>query len=563
MGFRGRPCRNCPASEPRSNSGCLPYETARGNALSRYWNGHDYVLRDDLSLVHGNHLFQFGGTYTRWLLQHQRNDNGLNIITTPTSSSVPGEGIATPAAYIPRNCSVQGIRPVELALCADAGIRLRNTRILSPGWRSSAALWDSIKAASVVNNYNAHFSDTWKMTRTFTLTYGLAYEVQMPPYERNGNQPMVVDRDGNNFASLDYLALREKAALSALGINRSSDSPPCATSEQDVSIRSILSTPDSVLVSRLPGILRSRTACWQRFLAPAARSFAEAMPGSLAESTESISSRFRCKARESGRPSPASAPAAVGNASGLPVSDPTTAFRIGTDGMSAPLPAVDQVLAQPYFPGIDGNAPLGETWIMDSKLIPSAYRSVHFLDSTPDRIDDTTVSRIHRNDQPERAMARGVERSTIHDDAERPDLRHRIRERLSGHGLGQAVASSRSSKSAMGGAQSPYCRSFANCTAAVASQQSSDILNTNVRRLWSSLDNSQGWTLGRTSPARPLFKPREFPVRSVALLELQRSFRVSDHAGLASASRSGRISPSAARWETVGQLKRNHEHGHV
>ena len=83
--------------------GLLPYETARGNALSRYWNGHDYVVRNDLSLVHGSHLFQFGGTFTRWLLQHQRNDNGLNMITTPTYVVGSGEGIATPAAYIPAN----------------------------------------------------------------------------------------------------------------------------------------------------------------------------------------------------------------------------------------------------------------------------------------------------------------------------------------------------------------------------------------------------------------------------------------------------------------------------
>ena len=209
------------------------------------------------------------------------------------------------------------------------------------------------------------------MTRTFTLTYGLAYEVQMPPYERNGNQPMVVDRDGNNFASLDYLAQREKAALAGL---RVSTDPRVLHRAQrgrrtEVSVRSS-SIPGSAPDSRPPGILRSRMACWGRFLAPASPCFAEAMPGSSAELMASILSRFRCKARESGRPSHASAPAAVDSVSGSSGVDPTTAFRIGTDGMSAPLPAVDQVLAQPYFPGIGGNAPLGETWIMDSKLIP-------------------------------------------------------------------------------------------------------------------------------------------------------------------------------------------------
>ncbi len=34
---------------------------------------------------------------------------------------------------------------------------------------------------------------------------------------------------------------------------------------------------------------------------------------------------------------------------------PSNAFRIGTDGNSAPIPAVSQTLSQPYYPGIGGN----------------------------------------------------------------------------------------------------------------------------------------------------------------------------------------------------------------
>src|SRR5204862_1091802 len=34
--------------------------------------------------------------------------------------------------------------------------------------------------------------------------------------------------------------------------------------------------------------------------------------------------------------------------------NPTTAFRIGTDGLVAPLPAAAQQLPQPFFPGTNG-----------------------------------------------------------------------------------------------------------------------------------------------------------------------------------------------------------------
>ena len=35
---------------------------------------------------------------------------------------------------------------------------------------------------------------------------------------------------------------------------------------------------------------------------------------------------------------------------------PSTAFRIGTNGLVAPLPPVTSTLAQPYLPGVGGNA---------------------------------------------------------------------------------------------------------------------------------------------------------------------------------------------------------------
>jgi len=50
--------------------------------------------------------------------------------------------------------------------------------------------------------------------------------------------------------------------------------------------------------------------------------------------------------------------------------DPTTAFRIGTDGLSAPLPAVSQTLPQPFFPGVGGNAAAGTSWVLDPNIKP-------------------------------------------------------------------------------------------------------------------------------------------------------------------------------------------------
>src|SRR5262245_12131317 len=39
----------------------IPYNVNAQNARTRFWDGQDHTLRDDLTLVEGNHMFQFGG----------------------------------------------------------------------------------------------------------------------------------------------------------------------------------------------------------------------------------------------------------------------------------------------------------------------------------------------------------------------------------------------------------------------------------------------------------------------------------------------------------------------
>src|SRR5207253_6842701 len=66
---------------------------------------------------------------------------------------------------------------------------------------------------SIIPFYNVYFSDTWRMRPTFTLTYGLGYTVEMPPYEIEGKQVMLVDAAANPIVTEDYLAQRKTAAL--------------------------------------------------------------------------------------------------------------------------------------------------------------------------------------------------------------------------------------------------------------------------------------------------------------------------------------------------------------
>jgi len=58
-------------------------------------------------------------------------------------------------------------------------------------------------------------------------------------------------------------------------------------------------------------------------------------------------------------------------------------------------------------------------------------------------------------------------------------------------------------EAALGGAGSKYCAGYANCTAAVAALQKSNITSTLVYNLWTALNAAPSWTLGRTLLASP------------------------------------------------------------
>jgi len=483
--------------------GLLPFETARGNALSRYWNGQDKVVRNDLSLMHGNHLFQFGGTYTRWFLQHQRNDNGLNMISTPTYVLGTGEGIATPTTFIPAAVPSReysrwhSLYSQTLGLVAESHVFYpRKGGVLQP-------FGTSIKAASVVPNYNGYFSDTWKVKPTFTLTYGLGYEVQMPPYEKNGNQPMVVDRDGNAFSSHDYLALREKAALAGTAYQ-----PLLGFS----TVRNVGKGRKYPFDPVYYGFSPRLAAAWNprfdsgllgKVLGPGktvirggyARIFGRVNGINIVQvplQGTGIGQAVACIGVHRN-----------GQCLGSAGVDPATAFRIGTDGMSAPLPGVDQVLAQPYFPGVGGNAPLGETWILDKDLVPPRTDqftfSIQRQFSSKTKIEAGYIGMISRNEMWRAELNATPYMTTLNGQS----FATAFASLYQSVSTGQAVQPLPFFEAAMGGSRSAYCSAFQSCTAAVASRLRSDILNTNVRRLWSGLDSAAGWTLGRTLTSSP------------------------------------------------------------
>jgi hypothetical protein len=67
------------AAKPRPGSALIPYNVNTQSVRQRFWDGQDKQLRDDLTMLKGNHLFSFGGAYARNFDYHSRTDNGAGV----------------------------------------------------------------------------------------------------------------------------------------------------------------------------------------------------------------------------------------------------------------------------------------------------------------------------------------------------------------------------------------------------------------------------------------------------------------------------------------------------
>jgi len=181
-----------------------------------------------------------------------------------------------------------------------------------------------------------------------------------------------------------------------------------------------------------------------------------------------------------------------------------TAFRIGADGMAAPLPAISQTLPQPYFPGVNGSAAAGDGSQLDPKLKPSHSDEFNFT--------------VQRAISQKLVVEAGYIGRRIRDEFQQINLDAvPYMTTLGGQSFASAYAALYMQlnsgvttptaqpffEAALGGPGSAYCAKFVSCTAAVASNLKTSILSTQVYNLWNSLNAAPSWTLGRTLLSSP------------------------------------------------------------
>lgn len=211
-----------PLGEGASISGTLsPFNVNTQQIRTRFWDGHDTFLREDLTYLKGKHMLQFGGQFQHNWDYHQRSDNGGGINFTPTYQLGDGSG----SGLIDLSGLGGGFpsSSVNLARMAAAAYGMvTDAQVAYTRAGSNLALNPPLTKAfdqSTILFYNFYGSDTWHIKPTFTLTYGMGWTLEMPPTEAEGKQDVLVDDSNEPVDAQSYFHQRQVQALQGVVYN--------------------------------------------------------------------------------------------------------------------------------------------------------------------------------------------------------------------------------------------------------------------------------------------------------------------------------------------------------
>jgi hypothetical protein len=511
----------------------MPYNTNNQNVRTRYWNGHDYMYRDDVTWVKGSHLFQLGGMYLRNVDTHKRNDNGESINTY--EQYVIGEGGTTPLAGLgiamcgtPATCYIPaGVSPTKygnlysmvlgmvdstqglftrglgglttglplnpIASCAIASVAA------TAGCTSSPA----VSATSIIPTYNVYWTDSWRVKPKFTVNYGLGYTIEMPPYETTGGfQTVMVDTNNHIFYAAQFLqkeqelALQGQAYAPTVGFNTVRNVVNHSKYPYDPFYGG-LSPRIGVAWNFLPNtVLRGGYArIFGRINGVNPLLVPLLTPGLLQPTT--------C-----GGPQ---APSIAGNNTtcGIAGTSPANVFRVGKDGTVAPLPPPSLNLPLPWYPGVNDIATgTGETFDPNFKPNKSDEFTLTIQHQFGSKIlaEAGYIGRRITNEVEYYSLTSVPYMMTVNGQSFANAWKNVMVSTNYGTNLAN-IPSQPFFEAALGGPKSAYCTGNPNCTTAFVINNAGNMNISDAFDAWGSVSNAGAWTFGRTLTGDPINSP--------------------------------------------------------
>ena len=489
-----------------TSNALIPYNVNNQNTRQRFWDGHDMLFKDDVAKIKGNHVISFGGSYQRNFDYHQRNDNGQGINASPVYQIGSGPGIQYAADTRPVNLPtgqianwnkyysyILGIVNQPQQLFTRTGPQLT----LNP---AGTPMFDK----STINFYNLYATDSWHIKPSLTFTYGLSYQVEMPPVEQNGKQVELVDSSGHPINFSNYFDTKKSMALQGqvynpiigfstiANVSGASHKYPFNPFYGGVSPRlAVAWNPKYAdgLLGKLLGdgktVLRGGYGQIYSRLNGVGLVLIPLLGVGLGQPVSCIGASSSSQCLGSGGVSPA------------------TAFRIGTDGLTAPIPTPAKTLPQPSYPGTNGSVAAGAASVLDPSFKPATTYNFNFSVqrelSRKMVLEAGYIGRIIGNEWNQRDLNAVPYMMTLNGQS----FASAYAETYRAVAGGGAPSTQPFFEAALGGAGSAFCKAAGSCTAAVVknANMNSFISQTQVFQLWTALGKTPSWTLGRTLPS--------------------------------------------------------------
>jgi hypothetical protein len=187
-------------------------DTQRARHQAIYDSNKQYS--DFLTWTKGKHTI-VGGTNMRWLPTiHDRDDKVIGSVNSLVAA-LDAVHFSIPAANRPPGLAAGDVTRWDRLYAASLGL-VDNVGILtaSDGQLKPLPFGTTLVAHTTLRSYDFFWQDTWRMTPSFTMTYGLSYGWQTTPQERDGKQAMMVDASNGNkiLTAKDYLGAKASAA---------------------------------------------------------------------------------------------------------------------------------------------------------------------------------------------------------------------------------------------------------------------------------------------------------------------------------------------------------------
>jgi hypothetical protein len=199
----------------------IDMDTQRARFQASY--SRSYQFNDDITWIKGTHTFRFGGEFRPIWYRHDRADKVVGSISSLVATVDQGSFLNVQAANTPPVCATAtSANCIKSADVTNWGRYYASVLGLVDNVNVLAVRDATLKAqpfgTNLVNdtwNYatSLNAQDTWRLTKSLTISYGLAWGFQPPPKEKLGRQ--TVQEDLTTGALVDpnqYLAAKLAAA---------------------------------------------------------------------------------------------------------------------------------------------------------------------------------------------------------------------------------------------------------------------------------------------------------------------------------------------------------------